>query len=451
MEKKTAVILAVEFFCLLLPCFHGGLVGAVGTDDKMEEWGYVEVRPKAHMFWWLYRSPYRVQNSTAPWPIVLWLQGGPGSSGVGLGNFKEIGPLDTNLKPRNSTWLRKADLLFVDSPVGTGYSFVEEQDLAVKTDEEAATDLTTLLIKLFNNNESLQSSPLYVVAESYGGKHAATLGLAVYDAIQAGKLKMKLGGVSLGDSWISPEDFVLSWGPLLKDVSRLDLKTAEEAIRRAADIQETLSKGQYMDAVSLWSDLENFVVSGSNNVDLYNFLLDFDNDPVTAATTDTLTTASRERYMRYLEEKHGSLSDFMNTVVRKKLEIIPENIQWGGQADIVFNSLSGDFMKPRINEVDELLTRGVQVTIYNGQLDLICSTKGTEAWVQKLKWKGLNDFNSSNRTALYCDQGDPTKGFYKSNQNLHFYWILGAGHFVPLDQPCIALKMIGDITHSPAS
>jgi len=36
-----------------------------------------------------------------------------GASGVGIGNFEEVGPLNTDLKPRNSTWLQKADLLFV--------------------------------------------------------------------------------------------------------------------------------------------------------------------------------------------------------------------------------------------------------------------------------------------------------------------------------------------------
>lgn len=142
-----------------------------------------------------------------------------GGSGVGMGNFEEIGPLDTYLKPRNSTWLQVADLLFVvilsrfqynfflpfalfvagivqDNPVGTGYSFVEEgdADLFVKTDDEAATDLTTLLEKVFNRNESLQKSPLYIVAESYGGKFAVTLGLSALKAIEAGELKLKLGG-----------------------------------------------------------------------------------------------------------------------------------------------------------------------------------------------------------------------------------------------------------------
>jgi len=35
----------------------------------------------------------------------LNVQGGPGASGTGFGNFMEIGPLDVNLKPRNTTWV----------------------------------------------------------------------------------------------------------------------------------------------------------------------------------------------------------------------------------------------------------------------------------------------------------------------------------------------------------
>ncbi|XP_031274179.1 serine carboxypeptidase-like 51 [Pistacia vera] len=115
------------------------------------------------MFWWLCRSPYRVENPSKPWLIILWLQGGPGASGVGIGNFEEVGPLDNYLKSRNSTWLRKADLLSVDNPMGTEYSYVEDSDskLFVKTNVEAATDLTALLEELFNENEKLQKSSVH--------------------------------------------------------------------------------------------------------------------------------------------------------------------------------------------------------------------------------------------------------------------------------------------------
>lgn len=65
----------------------------------------------------------------------------------------------------------------------------------MKTDEEAAIDLTTLLIEIFNRNETLQKSPLYIVGESYGGKYAVTLGLSVLKAIEDKKLKLILGGI----------------------------------------------------------------------------------------------------------------------------------------------------------------------------------------------------------------------------------------------------------------
>jgi carboxypeptidase C (cathepsin A) len=40
----------------------------------------VIVIAEAHMFWWHYKSPYRVEDSSKPWPIILWLQGGPVST-----------------------------------------------------------------------------------------------------------------------------------------------------------------------------------------------------------------------------------------------------------------------------------------------------------------------------------------------------------------------------------
>ncbi|XP_065869170.1 serine carboxypeptidase-like 51 [Euphorbia lathyris] len=452
--EKLFLLLLLHSFLFLFFLLQQGTLTAAKYQDQSEDWGYVEVRPKAHMFWWLYRSPYRVENPAKPWPIILWLQGGPGASGVGIGNFEEVGPLDLNLKPRNSTWLKLADLLFVDNPVGTGYSFVEETNLFVKTDVEAAADLTTLLQNLFNKNDAIQKSPLYIVAESYGGKYAVTLGLSALKAIQSGKLKAQLGGVVLGDTWISPEDFVFSWGPLLKDVSRIDDNGLQKANELAEVIKQQISDGKYESATNTWSQLEGEISSTSNSVDFYNFLLDSGMDPVSMITEEKTRI---KRYMNYLSSSSrnsggiNAINSLMNGAIKNKLKIIPPNISWGGQSDYVFSNLAGDFMKPRISEVDELLAKGVNVTVYNGQLDLICATKGTEAWIKKLKWEGLSEFLKMERTPLYCGVDIVTRGFIKSYKNLHFYWILKAGHFVPVDQPCIALNMVGAITQSPAA
>lgn len=78
--------------------------------------------------------------------------------------------------------------------MGAGFSYVEEKSLLVKTDEDAAADLTTLLKELFNSNKTLPKSPLYIIAESYGGKFAVTLGLSAIKAIEAEELNLQLGG-----------------------------------------------------------------------------------------------------------------------------------------------------------------------------------------------------------------------------------------------------------------
>ena len=90
-----------------------------------EAWGYVDVRKEASMFWWLYGAQTNDPTERVHKPLVLWFQGGPGASSTGYGNFEEIGPLDVNLKPRNSTWIKEANVLFVDNPVGCGYSYVD--------------------------------------------------------------------------------------------------------------------------------------------------------------------------------------------------------------------------------------------------------------------------------------------------------------------------------------
>ena len=65
---------------------------------------------------------------------------------------------------------------------------------------------------------------------------------------------------------------------------------------------------------------------------------------------------------------------------------IPKDVTWGGQSGAVFEFLSGDFMKPVWDGVDTLLKDGFPVTVYTGQLDLICCTTGK---VPPVMWAAL--------------------------------------------------------------
>nr|XP_027218685.1 retinoid-inducible serine carboxypeptidase-like [Penaeus vannamei] len=95
-----------------------------------ETWGYVSVREGAHMFFWLYYTTADVDYKQRP--LVIWLQGGPGGSSTGVGNFLEIGPQDPQLNNRTSAWTKEVNILFVDNPVGTGFSYVDDVKLLTR-------------------------------------------------------------------------------------------------------------------------------------------------------------------------------------------------------------------------------------------------------------------------------------------------------------------------------
>ncbi|KAF7029638.1 hypothetical protein CFC21_041334 [Triticum aestivum] len=351
---------------ILLLCFI--LQGAVAA-DRSEVWGYVEIRHKAHLFWWYYKSPHRASSPIKAWPTILWLEGGPGGSGVGGGNFQGIGPLDVNLKPRNSTWLQKADLIFVDLPVGVGYSYVEDPSVLATTDVQVAADATELLKALTKEIPTLHSSPLFLVGESYGGKLAAKIGISVARAIHAGALKLTLGGVVLGDSWISPDDFALSYAQLLRDVSRLSDEAVAPLNRMAAIVKEQIAARQFTTAKMTWTNLVDLIDQQSDGVDMLNFLLDKGEGSSTS---------------QVFPSTPNTIDGLMNGVIKEKLKVIPKNIIWQGVAIQVFEAMNATYMKPAIDEVDQLLAYGVNVSVYNGQFDVICSTIGVEAWVKKL-------------------------------------------------------------------
>jgi vitellogenic carboxypeptidase-like protein len=64
-------------------------------------------------------------------PLLVWLQGGPGGSSM-FGLFVENGPLvvdeKLNVHVRTNSWASKYNLLFIDNPVGAGFSFTTTPD-----------------------------------------------------------------------------------------------------------------------------------------------------------------------------------------------------------------------------------------------------------------------------------------------------------------------------------
>ena len=403
-----------------------GLSARGGTEDGTEEWGYVPLRPGASMFYWFYRTthPDGYRNR----PIVLWLQGGPGVSGTGVGNFLELGPLNEKLEPRKASWIRTANILFVDNPVGTGFSINRQISDIPDTVEKISDDLITLLQTFMNEHNYFRNNSLYIFGQSYGGKMAPALGYYLHKAIKDGKIRCNLRGVGIGNGFVSPVDFVLNISPILYQMGAIDDEHYNKLNKMATEgHQAALEKNWQVMKSRFESIIES--IEASPEINVYNVL-------------DLITVG--QVYNIY----DVDISKLMNGPIRKKLKIIPDEHEWKGDSEEIhlIQEDSFDLFIPIWHLVDDLLKNSdLDIVVYSGQLDVICSTAGALAWIQRLTWPGLKKYNTADRKTLFNPSTNIPEMFVKSSGHLKMYWVLNAGHAVPHDVPDVALRMLNRI------
>ncbi|KAI8538550.1 hypothetical protein RHMOL_Rhmol09G0112400 [Rhododendron molle] len=119
--------------------------------------GYVTVN-ESHgraLFYWFYEAMENPETK----PVLLWLNGGPGCSSIGYGALEELGPfLSQKGKPElmfnNHTWNKAANLLFLESPVGVGFSYTNtSSDIQQLGDNITGHYVPQLSELIFDNNK----------------------------------------------------------------------------------------------------------------------------------------------------------------------------------------------------------------------------------------------------------------------------------------------------------
>lgn len=120
------------------------------------------------MWFWFFEA--RSNASTAP--LALWLNGGPGCSSM-IGLFQEHGPChfvngsdEPSLNPYS--WNSYANMLYVDQPIGTGFSFGDDEATSTVT---AAPFVWKFMQAFFEAFPTYESREFALWTESYGGHY----------------------------------------------------------------------------------------------------------------------------------------------------------------------------------------------------------------------------------------------------------------------------------------
>ena len=163
------------------------LAPEIPDDDS----GYVQVDNSSdcRMLWWLYGARRAARREGAP--LVLWLEGGPGSSGW-LSDLGQIGPYDAARNERASSWAGRANLLFVDSPVGAGFSFCGRDAGLRSSLRHVVVDLQTTFGAVLERHPRLRNCPLWIFGQGWGAQPAVRLAEALLTASQQEQQRLLL-------------------------------------------------------------------------------------------------------------------------------------------------------------------------------------------------------------------------------------------------------------------
>ncbi|KAK7362564.1 hypothetical protein VNO77_04680 [Canavalia gladiata] len=367
---------------------------------------------------------YEAQNSTSPLsqtPLLIWLQGGPGCSSM-IGNFYELGPWrvteSLTLQPNPGPWNRIFGLLFLDSPIGTGFSLASTRQEIPTDQNTVAKHLFAAITRFVQIDPLFKHRPIYITGESYAGKYVPAIGYYILqkNAQLEVSERVNLAGVAIGDGLTDPITQVTTHALNAYYVGLLNERQKNE-----------LEKAQ-LEAVRL-TQMRNWSIA----TDARNTVLELLQNMTGLATLYDYTR--KAPYQDDLVEK------FLNIAEVKKALGVNESFVYELCSDVVGAVLHADVMKSVKYMVEQLVRRS-RVLLYQGQYDLRDGVVQVEVWVKTMKWEGIVEFLNAERK-IWKVNGE-FAGYVQKWKSLTNVVVLGAGHLLPTDQAVNSQAMIED-------
>ncbi|PIA25695.1 hypothetical protein AQUCO_10900025v1 [Aquilegia coerulea] len=171
------------------------------------ETGYVSVDDTngVELFYYFIKS----ENDPIKDPLIFRFAGGPGCSGLttmmiqfGPLAFRKVeynGSLPT-LVLRPDSWTKVSNIVFLDAPVGTGFSYSRSLQGSPGSDTNSAKHSHTFIRRWLVGHPEFLSNPLYLAGDSYSGMVVPLIVQEISDGIEAGdKPLINLKGYLLGN------------------------------------------------------------------------------------------------------------------------------------------------------------------------------------------------------------------------------------------------------------
>ncbi|XP_007038110.2 PREDICTED: serine carboxypeptidase-like 45 [Theobroma cacao] len=394
--------------------------------------GYVTVDEKKHKVLFYYFVEAEIDPASKP--LVLWLNGGPGCSSVGVGAFSENGPFRPNgevLVRNGYSWNREANMLYLETPIGVGFSYSTNSSSYVAVDDETtARDNLVFLQRWYHKFPNYRQRDLFITGESYAGHYIPQLAKLMVELNKKQNL-FNLKGIALGNPVLefaidfnSRAEYFWSHGLISDSTYRM--------FTSVCNYSRYVSE-YYRDSVSPSCSRVMSQVSRETSkfVDKYDVTLDVCISSVLSQSMVLNPQQVSERVDVCVEDK---IVNYLNRKdVQKALHALLVGVRrWAVCSNILDYQLL-NLEIPTISIVGSLIKAGIPVLVYSGDQDSVIPLTGSRTLVRGLaKELGLET------TVPYrvWFEGKQVGGWTQVYGNiLSFATIRGASHEAPFSQP----------------
>ncbi|GAA5922521.1 uncharacterized protein JCM15063_003331 [Sporobolomyces koalae] len=384
----------------------------------------------AHLYFLLARNKH-IPNRQR---LVIWFNGGPGCSSFD-GALIELGPYRINpdgsvREVEKGAWNEYANVLFLDQPAGTGYSYVTKND-NVRELAESAEQVVKFLENLYLIFPEYASMDTYLAGESYAGQYIPYIASAIQ---RSATVSTPLKGLLIGNGWISPRQQYPAYLDYLVEKQLVQKGTAGytnvlKAVNKCEKrLDELYKPGRDGKGTVLVNECEEIlgVMSAATMQDGL-CLNAYDTSQYYACGTEWPPDLSQ--VTQYLRDPK----------VVKALHAEDSPRPWTHCDNTVASHFWTPQSVPSIHLFPNLL-KTLPILLYAGDRDLMCAGIGIEQSIEQLEWEGIKGFNGTEPLDWTVD--GRSAGRWTKRGNLTYVEVSNSSHMVPMDQPLAAHDML---------
>ncbi|GMT02876.1 hypothetical protein PENTCL1PPCAC_25050, partial [Pristionchus entomophagus] len=452
--------------------------------------GYLNGIKGNYLHYWFVES----QRDPERDPLVMWLSGGPGCSGYtallwGNGPFRPNRD-GTTLSENVYSWNKIANVIFIDSPRETGYSFQNTTENPSKdwNDELSAEDLKLAILDFLEVFPEYKHRPFYLTGESYGGVYVPSTSVKLIDLIQSGDLPyLNFQGIATGnaildaydnfnamlqyqyfhaaigkDDWDSLQkccpqsmhpsdpayfefcDFARTYVTFTAGLEAVPKDKNDFCGKKTVEITDNIWSSKYQTQFNLYASCyDKFSYNKTDRGDLVKPFYK-------KGFVDQARLVSHE----ISDSQDGmfcwgqtALGTYMNTVaVQAALHVRQEKDlkRWVGcspKVGLLYKSQYFD-MRPFFRKMIDW-GKPFKFFVYNGDIDMTCNFLSGQWFAESLANEYGMEPSKKYAQWMYLEQiGGYTEQFKYANITMDVITVKGAGHFAALDRPGPALQVL---------